>query len=45
MTEQRINQCINWLKDALYDMQCGNLGSGEILIQETIKALEETEDD
>lgn len=45
ITEARINQFINWLKDALYDIRCGNIGLGESLVQSTIEALEEALDD
>ena len=37
--KQTINQCINWLEDALYDMQCGNINLVENLIQEVITTL------
>lgn len=36
-----ITQCINWLEDALYDMQCGKLNLGENLIQEVIMTLKD----
>lgn len=43
--KQTINQCVNWLKEALYDLQSGCMGQGESLIQEVIETLERLGDE
>lgn len=40
-----INRCVNWLKEALYDLQSGCMGQGESLIQEVIETLERLGDE
>ncbi len=40
-----VNQCINWLNDALYDIRCGKTSFGEDLIEDVIIALKDFDEE